>query len=762
MLVFTQSSFSNFSKIVVVALGLVFFFGAYIAQAEEEESMHRTDTFFCKYFNIILVPFGGCKPLNFPDSPAGGGDLAVSSVSATKPAVLGESTEVPTITSVVLPQSLPQSLTTTASDIASLEAYTNQRFTGLLAHVHWLIDRLNTTTVTKSTLPATDVDRIDRQFDRNDDSTSRRIQTLSDSLTEGGTFTDALLEAPTLTGGTATNLTLINPIFSGGTSTNPTLINPILGGNLSTNGFWLSHDGDDEGIFINADGNVSFSNSITATAFSGNGANLTDLSANNITTGTLSVARGGTGATDASTARTNLGLVIGTNVQAQDVELQALAGLTSSANQLPYFTGSGSAALTTLSSFGRTLIADADNATARTTLGVVNSRWNLAGSDINYTAGHVGIGSTPARRLTVLHTSADAQQRLSYDATRFAEFFVDATGDFRVETTGGNIRFATENLYVCASGVCPTDSPRISSEGNLLVENTVVADSFEERCPAGYVWAPGSARHGTLPGFCVMQFEAKNVGGLPASQPTGLPWVGISQVNARIACEAVGPGYRLISDQEWMTIAEDIARTPINNQLGSGFSLARGHSDNDPGTRLAASASDQPAVLGCNLALPMDNPANAYVAGVCEIRGDGVNSKGYAGTNGNGWASSPEQLRTHVLSNGEVVWDMAGNVRNWTDQYVIATTSKPTPVVNAWQEYTAITDYKSFEYIKPPVHTWTSTNNIGQIYTSSNDGVRAFHRGGHWNDGVTAGVFSLPLHFTPEYTNGNLGFRCVR
>lgn len=72
----------------------------------------------------------------------------------------------------------------------------------------------------------------------------------------------------------------------------------------------------------------------------------------------------------AAAYRTLLGLVIGTDVQAFDSELLSIAGLTSAADKVPYFTGSGTASTADFTAFGRLLVANADAAAGRSDLGL--------------------------------------------------------------------------------------------------------------------------------------------------------------------------------------------------------------------------------------------------------------------------------------------------------------------------------------------------------------------------------------------------------
>jgi hypothetical protein len=143
-------------------------------------------------------------------------------------------------------------------------------------------------------------------------------------------------------------------------------------------------------VFTQGSGtNVTIANGDTGVIYSdgGGGAagvvNLTDHFAMNsvkITGGTitgitdLAVADGGTGASSAADARTNLGLVIGTNVQAYDAELSAIAAL--AVTDSNFIVGDGT-----------TWVAES-GATARTSLGL-GSIATQASNSVSITGGSI-------------------------------------------------------------------------------------------------------------------------------------------------------------------------------------------------------------------------------------------------------------------------------------------------------------------------------------------------------------------------------------
>jgi hypothetical protein len=83
------------------------------------------------------------------------------------------------------------------------------------------------------------------------------------------------------------------------------------------------------------------------------------------------VDEGGTGAETASNARSNLGLEIGSDVQAWGLNLDLFSGLTGTTDKLPYFTSNASMTLTDLTALGRSLLSNANASGMRSVLGLI-------------------------------------------------------------------------------------------------------------------------------------------------------------------------------------------------------------------------------------------------------------------------------------------------------------------------------------------------------------------------------------------------------
>ena len=93
--------------------------------------------------------------------------------------------------------------------------------------------------------------------------------------------------------------------------------------------------------------------------------------------------------------------------------------------------------------------------------------------------GSVGVGTTTAtRKFNVFDTNSYAQFRVSQTSDLYGELYVvPTTGDLKISSTGGNIRYDSENLWICSGDGCAMAATPPTGEGNIVVENSFVFDN---------------------------------------------------------------------------------------------------------------------------------------------------------------------------------------------------------------------------------------------------------------------------------------------
>lgn len=191
--------------------------------------------------------------------------------------------------------------------------------------------------------------------------------------------------------------------------------------------------------------------------------------------------------------RSNLGVTIGTDVQAFDAGLASIAGLTTVADRMLYTTGADVYAVSAVTAFARSFLDDADAATARATIALGNvdntSDANKPVSTAQQTALNLkaNLASPPLTGTPTAPTAAPGTSTTQIATTAFvaAAAAVSARGHIFGLTLSNNVTDVVNDIDIAAGDASSSDTVPVP---------LVLASAITKRLDAA--WAVGSGNGG--------------------------------------------------------------------------------------------------------------------------------------------------------------------------------------------------------------------------------------------------------------------------
>lgn len=246
---------------------------------------------------------------------------------------------------------------------------------------------------------------------------------------------------------------------------------------------------------------------------------------------------------------------------------------------------------------------------------------------------------------------------------------------------------------------CADEYPRLANDLRAKIAATVTAANEFIQVPS--IALPNGA---VVPAFKIGKFLSScGPAGMIQINAENAPWVNVNYHEAMEACGAAG--YNLLTELKALAIAYDISQQDINwtgGKVGEGSIYQGIHKGNV--------SSAQP---------------------------------------GSYESTDPEERRWHQLSNGERIYDFAGNAFSWIFDDVQGDESGLSIKITADSLSLTVAPFPSEE------------KGMGWRPDGARDwSGRALVRGGCWNSGSDAGVFYLYGDW-PGYRRDYVGFRCT-